>query len=188
MALPISFSLLILPLLLIGNFFINRTFFTFVMIGLVLVSNRSVLLNKSLFINSEPRQGEINQDIGTLINQNFNFNDLPITQTRPLSVSPLVQKGLLVQPLPPQALWYTGRYIYDIPTLRKLIQENKLNLVNIKKMNPVFLAYKKNKAEIDTNVSLLCQDQWIDLEPKLTTNRQVIAFKVPELRQLYLNQ
>jgi hypothetical protein len=185
MALPISFTLLILPILLIGIVFTNRAFFTFIMISLILFSNRSVLINKN---NFKSIARDINQDLGILVYQNIEFDELPITETRPLSVLPLLDKGLNVQPLPPQALWYTGRYIYDIPTLRKLIQENKLNLVNIKKMNPVFLVYQENKEKVDTNVSLLCQDQWIDLEPKLTTDRQVIACKVPELRHLYLNK
>lgn len=188
MALPISFTLLILPILLIGKVINKRTFLIFVMIGFVIFSNRSLLLNKSLFISSEPAQTEINRDLGTLVNQNLKFNDLPITQSRPLSVSPLLEKGLLVQPLPPQGLWYTGRYIYDVPTLKKLIKESKLNLANVKKMNPVFLAYKKNKEEIDSNISFICENKWIEFETKLATNSQVIACKAPELRHLYLDK
>jgi hypothetical protein len=177
--LPIVFSIMIVPVLLVTKIPQNFSIFFVVIIGFIILTSRTQFMKfKDVRVGSN-----INQDLGVLVAQNIKFDDLPITNPRPLSVVPLLQNSLVVQPLPPQALWHTNRYIYDVSQLKQLIEQGKLNLVHVKNMNPVFLAYKEEK--IDNDVSSICQGKWIELEQKVD-NRRVVACKTNELSRLYL--
>ena len=182
MGLSISFSLLILPavlLILILKKILGNTNFQFLYRN-VCVSIFIVSLGLMMIFSSSDRvikfagvDGKINQDKGYLVARNITFDDLPITNDKSLVV------GML---FPPQPVWYTNRYIYSPSQLKNLLSQGKLNVENLKKMKPVFLAFRDEP--INTNVSSLCEGKWIDLLEKVG-DREVIACRASELHRLF---
>ncbi|MEM7594724.1 MAG: hypothetical protein AAF383_25045 [Cyanobacteria bacterium P01_A01_bin.83] len=181
MGLPISFSLLILPavlLILIWKKTLSNRNFQF-LYGNVYISIFIVSLGLIMIFSSRSGvtklagvAGNISQDKGFLVARNIAFDDLPITN----------HEALVVAPFPPPPLWYTNRFIYSPSQLKNLLSQGKINVENLKKMKPVFLAFQDEP--INTNVSKLCEGEWIDLSEKVD-GREVISCRSSELHRLF---
>ncbi len=181
MGLPISFSLLILPavllILILKKTLSNRNFQFLhgnVYISIFIVSlGLMMIFTSSSGVTKFARVGRnINQDKGFLVARNIAFDDLPITN----------DESLVVDRTPPQPLWYTKRFIYSPSQLKNLLSQGKLNVENLKKMKPVFFAFRDEP--INTNVSSICEGKWIDLVEKVD-EREVIACRASELDRLF---
>ncbi len=186
MGLAISCSLLVLPVLLltwtfkntfaksIVNYHQSNTYTSifFVALGLVIIFSTISTSGITKFAGSGINK---NQDLGFLVTRNIAADDLPIANQDPLFLD--------MDPFPhPLRLWYTKRFIYSPDSFKNLRSQGKLNLKNIKRMKPIFLAFRDEP--LNANVSSLCQGKWIDLGEKVDA-REVIACRTPELNRLF---
>ena len=181
MGLPISFSLLVLPAVLLSLILKNTWSYrnvqflhgnVYILIFIVLLGLMMIFSSRTGVTKFAGVGGNINQDKGFLVARNIAFDDLPITN----------DESLVVDPSPPQPLWYTNRFIYSPSQLKNLLSQGKLNVENLKKMKPIFLAFRDEP--INTNVSELCEGKWIDLVEKVD-GREVIACRSSELHPLF---
>lgn len=185
MGLAISCSLLVLPALLLTwtfkNTFGKKIFnyhqaniyisIFFVALGLVIIL--STLSNSGIakFAGSGINK---NQDLGFIVAKNIADDDLPIANQDSLFLN--------IAPFHPLRLWYTKRFIYSPASLINFRSQGKLNLQNLKRMKPIFLAFRDKP--LNATVSSLCQGKWIDLVEKVD-DREVIACRAPKLNRLF---
>lgn len=180
MSLPITFSLLVLPILtlsycqknLLSNSIFNisstntmlSVFVT--VLGVIIVTNSVGEVKEFAAIVDRP---DVAQEIGFLLSKNVASMELPITDV----------PNLVVGAYPPNPIWYGNRYIYDYQQVKGL--HLRANSHNLKSMNPVFLTYKDTL--LNSSVSSICQGKWIDLTEKVES-REIVACKDAELRRL----
>ncbi|MBW4509792.1 MAG: hypothetical protein KME64_25245 [Scytonematopsis contorta HA4267-MV1] len=203
MALPITFSVLILPLIVLVNFIKSKTkFFNryltlgILVIGLSVVYSCTVIEVTKFAGNTN----FLNQELGVIISKNIAANELPIADPKPdFSISPaqFLPQSLIVNIVPPELVWYTDRLVYPANELRfrnisveedKRIYNKKhvflalkrVNSQNIRRMQPVFIGYKNESTK--SSVKTVCQEKWENAGT--IAGREVVICRVPQLRQL----
>lgn len=181
MGLPITFSLLVLPMVTLSQIFqsarsntsfssrsINTILSVFVaVLGIVIVISSVGELKK--FASVGGASTDRAQDIGFLLSRNVAPTELPITGV----------PNLVVSSYPPQVIWYGKRYLYSYEQLKEL--RLRANSQHLKSMKPVFLTYKDTSST--AGFSLICQGKWTDLAEKVES-REIVACRAVELNRL----
>ncbi len=135
-----------------------------VFIFLVVFINQDVSSEFTKFAGSGKRYPK---EIGAIIQKYISTDDLPISNSMSLGS------------VPPQLTWYTNRFIYRTPELRNL--PKRLNVPNLKHLNPVFLIYEN---EIPSQlIQNFCWGLWQSI-PERVMGRRVFLCRSEKLREL----
>lgn len=187
LALPTSFCLLVAPILAVSlvlkdkfgskfeTYKINISYL--IILGILSISIISTSPNE--VIKFAEKGSKVYQEMGTVISKNVAPNELPISD-KTLSLTP-ENPSLIALWMPPQALWYSQRFIYAPEDFQN--ERLKANTQNFKGMKPVFLVYKEKQSE--ASVHKICQNKWMTV-PETVKGREVVICKTPELKQLLL--
>ncbi|MFB2977485.1 hypothetical protein [Microseira sp. BLCC-F43] len=178
MGLPIVFSLLLVPVLLLSKLLkINdfnwklRVVNTLIPLAVgslciaIIISSRSGAIDYAS-IGGHKAHG---QDVAFLVSKNFAADDLLIADS----------PELIVGAYPPDRLWYTKRFIYAPEQVKNL--QRRVTLEKLKSMKPIFLTFKDTASK--SIVNSICQNQWIDLQQNVG-GRIVVACSEAKISRL----
>jgi len=193
MALPIAFSIFVLPPLLLGeitdsllkNLSGSKTsnWRTFFLCSLITVLGSTFIINSNYQFKAFADAGSSYYlDLGNIVNKEISTDKITIANHDLLAVD-LKEDNLGSFPAPPQIYWYANRYIYKPEQLKRLINQSKVNIEVVTNMEPVFLAYEDQ--EISLEINEICSDKWIHL-PGRIEGKKLIICEESELKSLYL--
>lgn len=178
MGLPLVFSILVLPAIALIIFLKDALNFrkanTYTSIFILPLAIAIIAYGQTGIIEFIGTNYKSYQDLGFIVSKYIAPNELLVSGQS----AGLINKELLLWE-PPQALWYTNRFIYYPRQLQELKQI--ANLDRLKSMSPVFITYKETSSM--TMASSVCQNQWIELAEKVG-NREVVVCRSPQLRRL----
>lgn len=183
MALPIVFSLLLLPMLVLfevlenklyGINFRSSKYFFYILCFALILSLAIIISSRNEFIKFVGVSNKKYQDIGFIAARNVTQKDLLIADPNKVNED----DSLVFGSFPPEPVWYTDRFIHSSEKLKDL--RLKLNIQDLKKMKLVFLAYKNLSSA--SSVNFICKDQWQDVGK--VAKRDVVICKAEGLRHL----